>query len=69
MIFTKNPNSDFFFFFLGGGGGGSVEGGGIGVRRMGAGGGECKITNLSHHRIHVHNIVFVTIYISKEKDH
>ena len=30
---------------------------------------KCKITNMSHHKIHVHNIVFVTIYISKEKDH
>ena len=38
---------------------------------MGAGRGEqkCKITNMSHHRIHVRHIGFVTIYISKEKDH
>ena len=40
---------------------------------MGAGGGgeqKCKITNMSHHGIHVHNIiVFVTICISKEKNH
>ena len=51
-------------------------GGGIGVRRMGGrwwwGGGEqkCKITNMSHHRIHIHkHTVFVKIYISTEKDH
>ena len=31
---------------------------------------KCKITNMSHHRIHVSNIIlFVTIYISKQKDH
>ena len=35
-------------------------GGGVGIGGCGqvGGGGECKITNMSHHRIHVHNIYF-----------
>ena len=72
MNFYEESKSRIFFFFFFGGGGGGGGGGGEGVESEGwaqVWGRSKNVKLQTSHNSCTQHIVFVTIYMSKEKDH